>query len=264
MPHIRPGRVRTKRDNRRTPLLLSNIKPQDINVREGEIKSIVCTDCQTWRRLMGETKLKIREHRVSDKVTDGAKNDRCSGSNQVVKLDISVEQWSEAMLATDSTATGRRSARQHNKPLPAPAKPVTKMTPAPVNASDALTAYREHLKKCRVSSVAGRCGGTRRCSDGARLAALYEQLLRTQPRRDREYKEEARVDALLTRYRSTTARTVTAAAWKAATTDAKVAMAKRSGTRVEEANNACQIRPADTVSEFRGAAVPLETLRISA
>ncbi|MFE2498838.1 hypothetical protein [Streptomyces scopuliridis] len=264
MPHIRPGRVRTKRDNRRTPLLLSNIKPQDVNVREGEIKSIVCPDCQTWRRLMGETKLKIREHPVSDKVTDGAKHDRCTGSNQVVKLDIGVEQWSEAMLAADGTATSRRSARQHYKPLPALAKPVTKMTPAPANASDALDAYREHIKKCRKSSAAGRCGGTHRCADGARLAALYEQLHRTQALRDRERKEEARVDALLTRYRSNTARTATAATWKAAATGVKVAMAKRSGSWVEEANNVCRIRPAHTVSEFRGAAVPLETLRISA
>lgn len=252
MTHIRPGRVRTKRDNRRAALLLSKIAPQDINIREGEIKSVVCPDCQTWRRLTGETKLKIREH-----------GDDCPGSNQVVKLDMSVEQWSEAMIAADSTAAGRRSARQHYKPLPAQAKPITQMTPAPVKASDALTAYSVHLKTCWKSSATGCCGGAHRCVEGARLAALYEQLLRTQPHRDREQKDEARVNAVLTRHRSIKARRGTAAKWQAATPGARSAVAKRSGTQAEEANNACRIRPADTVSEFRGASVPLEPLRIN-
>lgn len=256
MPQKRPGRVRTKRNNRRAPLLLSTIDPQDVNLREGEPKSIVCPDCRTWRRLMGDTTLKIREHCVSDKIAPGKKHDRCDGSNQVVKLDITAAQWCEAMLAADSTATGRRSARQHYKPLPAPAKPVARMTPAPTNADDALTAYREHLKKCRNSSKAGRCGGTHRCADGARLAALYKELKRTQPLRDRE----ARVDALLARYRSTTVW----AKHSDVTVNAKKATAKRSGTTVEEANNTCRNRVADSVSEFRGPQVPLTPLRISA
>ncbi|MEU5599197.1 hypothetical protein [Streptomyces sp. NPDC020298] len=251
----RPGRVRTKRSNGRTPLLLSTIAPQDINLREGETRSIVCPDCRTWRRLMGETQLKIREHCHSDRILEGQKHDRCPGSGQVVQLDISVDQWAEAMAAADSTTTGRRSARQHYKPLPAPAKAVTQMTPVPVNAADALTAYREHLKMCRASTAAGRCDGTHRCADGARLAALYAQLKRIQPLRDRE----ARVDALLARYRS-------AMVWakhSEATANAR-ATAKRGGTTVEETNNACRIHPADAVSEFRGPQVPLAPVHISA
>ncbi|MGW3981292.1 hypothetical protein [Streptomyces mirabilis] len=245
----RPGRTRTKRDNRREPVLLSKIDPQEINVREGEAKSIVCPDCRSWHRLMGDTKLKIREHCISDKVAEGQKHVRCDGSNQVVALDITVEQWTEAMLAADSTATGRRSARQHYKPLPAPAKPVTRMSPVPANVADALTAYREHLKKCRARTTAGRCGGTHRCADGARLAALYAQLKRTQPLRDRE----ARVDALLARYRATTVW----AKHSEATVNGKKTTAKRSGTAVEDTNNVCRIHPATTVTEFRGPSLPV-------
>lgn len=252
----RPGRTRTKRDNRREPMLLSKIDPQEISVREGEVKSIVCPDCRTWRRLMGDTKLVIREHCHSDKVAPGKKHVRCDGSNQVVQLDIPIEQWREAMLAADSTATGRRSVRQHYKPLPAPAKPVTRMSPVSMSVAGALAAYREHLKKCRASSVAGRCGGTHRCADGARLAAVYAELERAQPLRDRE----ARVDALLARYRSTTVW----AKHSEVTVNAKKATAKRSGTTVEEANNTCRNRVADSVSEFRGPEVPLTALRISA
>ncbi|MER7841809.1 hypothetical protein ABTY98_39470 [Streptomyces sp. NPDC096040] len=244
-------------------MLLSKIAPQNVNVRDGEVKSIVCPDCRVWRRLMGDTNLKIREHCISDKVADGHKHVRCDGSNQVITLDITVEQWGEAVLTVDGTATGRRSARQHHKPLPAPAKPVTKMTPAPMNADDALTAYREHLKKCRNSSAAGRCGGTHRCADGARLAALYEQLKRTQKHRDRERSEETRVEELLTRHRSAEAKASIASQWATqhqATAVAKAALAKRGGTTVEEANNTCRIRMAGTVSDYRGPAVPLTTL----
>jgi hypothetical protein len=251
----RPGRTRTKRDNRRAPLLLSKIDPQEINVREGEAMSIVCPDCRTWRRLMGDTKLVIREHCVSDKVAEGQKHVRCDGSNQVVQLDIPIEQWSEAMLAADSTATGRRSARQHYKPLPAPAKPVARMSPVSMSVAGALAAYREHLKKCRASSEVDRCGGTHRCADGVRLAAVYAELERAQPVRDRE----ARVDALLARYRSTKVW----AKHSEATVDAQKTTAKRSGTTVEETNNACRNGLAGSVSNYRGPQVPTQPVRIT-
>jgi hypothetical protein len=251
----RPGRIRTKRDNRRAPMLLSTIDPQEINLREGETKSIVCPDCRTWRRLMGDTKLVIREHCISDKVASGEKHVRCDGSNQVVTLDIPIEQWHEAMLAADSTATGRRSARQHYKPLPAPAKPVTRMSPVSMSVAGALAAYREHLKKCRTSNVAGRCGGTHRCADGARLAAVYAELERTQPVRQ----HEARVDELLVRYRSS----MVWAKHSEATANAK-STAKRGGTVVEEANNSCRIRRRGAVSDYRGPQVPRQPVRITA
>ncbi|MGW2353660.1 hypothetical protein [Actinacidiphila glaucinigra] len=259
MPQIRPGRVRTKRNNRRAPLLLSKVEPQDVNIREGEVKSIVCPDCRTWRRLMGGHKtLKIREHSTSAQ-------DRCPGSNQLIELDMSVEEWGEKLLAADSTARVRRSARQHYKPLPAPPKPVAKMTPVPVTSAGALTAYREHLKKCRASSVAGRCVGTHRCADGARLAALYEQLQRTQEHRERTQQAFARERARFDRRYTATAQKTAAAEWarhSEATANAR-ATAKRSGTRVEEANNTCRTIPG-AVSEFRGPEVPLHPQRISA
>ncbi|MFB7313167.1 hypothetical protein [Streptomyces sp. NPDC056192] len=259
------------RHNGRTPLLASTMRPEHLNLREGDPRMAVCPDCQTWHRL---TRSMITPHRSNNSVT--ASNDgprryfgdkpaggrRCPGSAQRITIDITVEQWGEKLFTADSTATSRHSARQHYKPLPAPAKPVARMTPAPVNAADTLTAYLEHLKKCRARNTADRCGGTRRCIDGARLAALYEQLKRTQPRRDREHQEDARVDALLTRYRVATATKNTTAEWakhREDTADATKATAKRSGTTVEEANNACRIRPAETVSEFCSPGLPLLT-----
>ncbi|MDX2707799.1 hypothetical protein PV350_33860 [Streptomyces sp. PA03-6a] len=259
MPQIRPGRVRTKRNNGRAPLRLSKVEPQDVNIREGEVKSIVCPDCKTWRRLMGgNMTLKIREHSTTDQ-------ERCAGSLQVIKLDMSVEEWDEKLLAADSTARVRRSARQHYKPLPAPPKPVARMVPVPATAAGSLTAYREHLAKCRASSVASRCAGTHRCADGARLAALYEQLQRTQEHRDRTRQAFARERARFDRRYTATAQKTAAAEWarhREATANAR-ATAKRSGTRVEEANNTCRTIPG-AVSEFRGPDVPLHPQRITA
>ncbi|ALC32325.1 hypothetical protein [Streptomyces sp. CFMR 7] len=252
MSRTRPGRVRTKRDNRRPPLLLSMMKPQNINLREGETKSIVCPDCERWWRLMGETQLKIREHCArgcKGGGTDCHEHTRCPGSNQSVLLDATVERWAEAMLAADSTATGRRSARQHFKPIPAPAEPIARMSSAPGTPVEALSAYRSHLRMCRDSGKAGRCAGSYRCAEGARIAALYAELEQAEGQRVRD----ARVDALLARHRM--ARTWSR--YTETTTSTTSSLAKRGGTAVEEANNAVRGRRPGSVSEFRGPEVPL-------
>ncbi|MFF6931315.1 hypothetical protein [Streptomyces californicus] len=254
MSRTRPGRVRTKRDNGRPPLLLSKLKPQSINLREGETRTIICPDCERWRRLMGETQLKIREHCARECTASGdaarEKHTHCPGSDQAVRLDISIEQWGEAMLAADSTATGRRSARQHYKPIPAPAQPVMRMSPVPTTPDEALTVYRSHLRTCRSSTLAARCAGSHRCSEGARLAALYAELEQTQPARRREARvEEARA-------RLQAARTWTQHTER--TRAPKKSLAKRSGTAVEDANNTCRTSPAaGGVSGFRGPQIPL-------
>ncbi|RLV64251.1 hypothetical protein STAN_7071 [Streptomyces sp. CBMAI 2042] len=252
MSRKRPGRVRTKRDNRRPPLLLSTIKPQSINVREDEIMSIVCPDCERWRRIMGDTQLKIREHCTRECAAGGTsceEHTRCPGSNQPVQLDISAEQWGEAMLAADSTATGRRSARQHYKPIPAPPEPIARMSSSPNTPVEALSTYRSHLRRCRDSDKASKCAGSYRCAEGTRIAALYAELEQAEGQRVRD----ARVDALLARHR--TARTWSR--YTETTVSTKSSLAKRGGTAVEEANNAVRDRRPGSVSEFRGPEVPL-------
>ncbi|MFE5200977.1 hypothetical protein ACFQ93_46145 [Streptomyces sp. NPDC056601] len=250
----RRSRTRSRNINGRPALVISTLQPHQYDLRPA-CASLICPDCKTWVPITG---IQAKKQKLVPHDTGVARKDaavRCQGSNRLVSVDVAFEVWEKHLEDGGAETTGRRSARQHYKPLPAPAKPVTRMSPVPENAADALTAYREHLKKCRSSNVAGRCGGSHRCSDGAWLAALYAELERTQPVRDRE----ARVDAMLARYRST-------AAWtkhSKATAAAKTTMAKHGGTAVEEANNACRIHPADTVSEFRGAVVPLKKLRIT-
>ncbi|MET8130156.1 hypothetical protein ABZV67_38575 [Streptomyces sp. NPDC005065] len=258
---LRRSRTRTKKVSAREALAVSTLKPHLYDLRPA-CASLICPDCKTWCPITGiQAKVqKLVPHHAGTAKEDKAI--RCSGTNRRVTVDVTYEAWSRLLETGFAEIAGRRSARQHYKPIAAPAKPVTKMTPAPVSAANALTAYREHHQKCQLSNTTDRCSGTRRCTDGARLAALYEQLKRTQPRRDREHQEDARIDALLTRYRVATAGKRTAAGWakhREDTVDVKKTTAKRSGTMVEEANNACRNHPAETVSEFRGPGLPLLT-----
>ncbi|WJV51773.1 hypothetical protein [Streptomyces flavofungini] len=179
---------------------------------------------------------------------------RCQGSNRLVNIDVRVTAWEKRLETGGTEANACRSARQHYKPLPAPARPITKMASESANAEDALTAYREHIKTCRSSKVIGRCGGTHRCTRGAQLAALYAQLKRSQPTRD----HEARVDALLARHR-------TSRVWTEQSEGVvdREATAKRSGAPIEEVNNSCRRHPAEAVSEFRSPEVPLAPVRIN-
>ncbi|UXY24978.1 hypothetical protein N8I84_41840 (plasmid) [Streptomyces cynarae] len=262
----RRSRTRSRNSNPRPALVISTLKPHQYDLRPA-CASLICPDCKTWVPITG---IQAKKHKLVPHDTGRAGKDaavRCQGSNRLVNVDVAFEVWQKRLEEGGAETDGRRSARQRYKPLPAQAKPVTKMTPAPMNADDALTAYREHLKKCRTSRVASRCGGTHRCADGARLAALYEQLMRTQKYRDRERRKDSRVDALLTRHRSAKGKKNAAATWaeQHQTTDApKKALAKRSGTEVEEANNTCRIRRAGTVSDYRGRHVPTEPLHITA
>ncbi|MGR3935226.1 hypothetical protein [Streptomyces sp. BRA346] len=223
---------------------MSTLKPHQYDLRPA-CASLICPECRTLVPITG-VRAKVQKLVPHDAGTvHKDASIRCRNSNRRVTVDVAYEVWQRLLEDGDAETAGRRSARQHHKPIPAPAKPVTKMTPAPVNASDALTAYREHLKKCRASSAVGRCGGTHRCADGARLATLYEQLRRTQSYRDREHTRETRVNALVTRYRVTRGKAANAAEWakhQEATVGTKTVTAKRSGTLIEEANNTCRTR----------------------
>ncbi|GAA2264553.1 hypothetical protein GCM10010232_65850 [Streptomyces amakusaensis] len=255
------------------PLLLSTLPPDDLDL-SGERRSLKCPDCGTWQDIRRN---RIHPHRATLTVPNrpDERQPRCPNAGRPITADITPTTW-RAQLRTISTPLSLSALAEYPDAIPAevrrttrvkrtgrtPAPAIAQMSPAPVNAATTLTAYCDHLKKCRSSKAAGRCGGTHRCATGTRLAALYERLLRTQPHRDREHQAEARVDALLTRHRAAAARKTTAAEWDrlAGTVDRK-ALAKRSGTAAEETNNACKAPLAGAVSEFRGPDVPLTRLR---
>ncbi|MFI7178966.1 hypothetical protein [Streptomyces spororaveus] len=243
MPRIRPGRNRSKNTNRRAPLLLSSMKPEDFNVRPDETKSIACPDCNTWRRIMGDKVLKIREHCVSDCRAEDEKHVMCPGTDQVVVIDIDVQRWQarqNRLLRDAMPQNNRRAAQQFYKPIPAPAAPVSRIR-AEATLETTRQSYLAHRQGCM------RCvGGEHRqhCQDGGILARRYVLALQEEPAR-REAREE------LERQEQRTARKLAAPAMR------KAQWAKHGGEGVENANNRCSERIAGSVSEFRGPGVPL-------
>ncbi|OLO25495.1 hypothetical protein PZ61_0238100 [Streptomyces sp. MNU77] len=238
MPRKRPGRVRTRNTNRRAPLLLSTMAPQDYNVRPGETKSIACPDCRTWRRIMGDTVLKIREHPVSDE--QGAKSTTCPGSDQLVVVNIDVRRWQvkqDRLLRDAMPQDNRRAAQQFYKPLPAAAVPVARIK-GEVTLETTRQSYLAHRKGCT------RCVGGQHCTDGGILGRRYVRALQEEPAR-REAREQLERKARRTE-RERTAPSVRTAQW-----------AKYGGLTVETANNRCTPRLPETRSEFSGPQLPL-------
>ncbi|MGW6602436.1 hypothetical protein [Streptomyces sp. NPDC055036] len=240
MPRIRPGRVRTKNTNRRAVLMLSKMAPEDYNVRPGEVKSIACPDCRTWRRIMGDKVLKIREHCISDKVAEGEKHTTCPGSDQLVEIDIDVRRWQvkqDRLLREAMPQDNRRAAQQFYKPLPAPAAPVSRIN-AEVTLETARQSYLAHRKGCI------RCVKGTHCTDGGILARRYVLALQEEPARREAREQLERQEQRATRKQ--TAPAVRKAQW-----------AKHGGEAVEKANNLCTTRTSGSVSEFRGPDLPM-------
>ncbi|MGK5497293.1 hypothetical protein [Streptomyces sp. URMC 125] len=238
----RPGRVRTKRTNGQPPLKLSTMAPQDFNVRPGEPKSIACPECRTWRRIMGETTLKIREH-----CTDSGEHVRCPGSNRHVIIDIDIRAWQarqDRLLRDAMPAETRHPARQHYKPLPAPATPIHQVE-APLTLETARQAYLAHRAGCTV------CTGPRHCRDGQRLARRFVSALRQEPQRRRARRLVEEITRETERHQARRLPRRRARQWD----EVLPAVQRADGRRETATENA--------VFDYRGPAVPLAPLRVT-
>ncbi|MEV6533655.1 hypothetical protein AB0M86_29355 [Streptomyces sp. NPDC051639] len=265
----RRRKTRTKKVSPLPAVVVSDLPHSEVDLTPGR-EHLVCPNCQRWTPItgvLGIPKL-VPHHTASADVARAETLHRCNGTNRRVVIDIAIEDWhserTDAVATASAIAAARRATKVLRKPRALPAPAVSQITSPPLSAASALDAYREHFKKCRKSEGTDHCGGTRRCPVGARLAALYEQLQSSDAVHERVRAREARVDMLLARVRATTASRTAAAEWSKhheATTAPKTALAKRSGTAVEEANNTRRIQPPSTVSYLRGIEVPLKTLR---
>ncbi|MFI9788997.1 hypothetical protein ACIHEI_36610 [Kitasatospora sp. NPDC051984] len=118
------SRTRTRRTYGRAPLLLSTISPSDLSILSGLQLAMVCRVCGTWRRIVGDSDLRVIGHERDG--IDGS-GERCPGGTRQVVLDVTVAQWQAGLRrerAEALSAETRRSARQHYKPLPAEARAV--------------------------------------------------------------------------------------------------------------------------------------------
>jgi hypothetical protein len=143
--------------------------------------------------------------RPSEEYTPSAK--RCDGSGQRIIIDITPAAWNQAVLAADSTVTGRRGTKVLPKPMLQAAPALSQITPHPIRAEQARQDFRAHQDRCQAcqGTATDRDGNPLRCHDGERLAHLFLRLLRQDRNRralqlffarerqrfDRKYKRQA-------------------------------------------------------------------------
>lgn len=161
------------RHNGRGPLLASQMRPEHLSLRENEPVLVVCPDCNTWRRLKRSMILPHRDgvpvqrterRYLGDKPSGGR---RCNGSAQRIVIDITPEEWTERLLAAETTAAGRRTTRPVRKPRPQAA-------PAPVQMPAATRPLREQLAE-HLQSDCPRC----RAGRCVRVIELRQRIRRT-------------------------------------------------------------------------------------
>jgi hypothetical protein len=240
-------RTRTKRTNGKAPVRLSELSPDEYNVRPGEQMTIVCRACRQWRRVMGATTLKVIEHGTS--VCPGTRQitrSTCDGSRQIVVVDIDVAQWMRRQnrLGRDGLQPQvRRSAQQFSKPTP-PTAPAVSQVEAPLLDVDAARdAHLAHRKRCTA------CRNHGSCTDGRRLADLYVRLSRQEPARRRHRELLAEVTAENAKRDARQAPKRRTAEW------AKVLPAVESTDRARQ-----ELPPGDFPNHYTG--VPLEPPKI--
>ncbi|WP_432171181.1 hypothetical protein [Streptomyces sp. 1222.5] len=157
------------RHNGRTPIKASSLRPENLNLRQGE-KSVVCPDCDTWRPLtrsmihphrdgVEQPKPEGRRYRDDTDKTKPSNGRRCPGSAQRIEIDITTEQWFERLLAAETTVSGRRTTKPVRKPRPQAAPAPAQMAPGQLipavrSLNEQIT---EHLQSDCVRCRVGRC-----------------------------------------------------------------------------------------------------------
>ncbi|MER8188211.1 hypothetical protein [Kitasatospora sp. NPDC094015] len=141
-------RTRSRRTYGHAPLKLSQLNPANIDMVQ---TSIVCPDCDTWRRVVGKTDLKVIGH-------ERGTLDRCPGGNRRVEVDLTPDRWLARLRRQQLDALSaetRRPATQYYKPLPAQPGPVHLMAMPRPKANEPTASQRnkqarqrtEHWKK---------------------------------------------------------------------------------------------------------------------
>ncbi|MFJ2781559.1 hypothetical protein [Kitasatospora sp. NPDC087315] len=136
-------RTRSRRTYGLKPLKLSQLNPANIDMARA---SIVCPDCDTWRRVVGTTDLKVITH---ERGTTG----NCPGGHRKVEVDLTPDRWLARLRRQELDALSaetRRAATQHYKPLPAPAGPVHLMATARPAADEPTASERNAQARQRT------------------------------------------------------------------------------------------------------------------
>jgi len=153
--------VRVKFDQSRPALKVSTIPASNVQLREGERRSIVCPDCSEWHPLRRNV---VWPHHL-ERTERGKNGVKCPGSARRVEIDVDLEDWGRRVAEADSTVSGRRTNRVNRKPrTPAPPS-VTHLATTPKQPAPRLAAVLErarsavaaHRDACATCRKGGRC-----------------------------------------------------------------------------------------------------------
>ncbi|MEU0896851.1 hypothetical protein [Streptomyces massasporeus] len=131
------------------PYRLSDFRPQNVNLREGEVPSLRCPECEAWHS--------IQRSLLTPHYPQPGK--RCSGSARRIVFDMTVEEWGAALVEGDLEAGARRSRQQFSKPAPPTGQPVHRMSRT-VQSSPlerARQAIARHQVDCKICSGGKKC-----------------------------------------------------------------------------------------------------------
>ncbi|MEU9044549.1 MULTISPECIES: hypothetical protein [unclassified Kitasatospora] len=107
-----PARTRTKRRSFLPPLKLSTLLPSHYTLRPDEVNTVVCPDCQTWQRIMGDKTLTIRDHYSTDlsgaELEAGQRDTRCPSARRIVEIDVLVAHWAKQVEEGSTQVAARR------------------------------------------------------------------------------------------------------------------------------------------------------------
>ncbi|MER5950202.1 hypothetical protein ABT127_29535 [Streptomyces sp. NPDC001904] len=183
----RSRRVRSRAVSTLPILVVSTLKPHEVDL---PYSSLVCPTCRTWVPINAphSSRPKLVPHHTE---TEGSEDPvRCSGSNRLVSINISADQWFARLEEGLTQTDGRRSTRVLRKPGTRPAPAVMQIVGGAMDDRTARKLDQAHVRGCSTCSVRDAKGEflraadiSARCADGRRLAQLAAHTKRLAPAR---------------------------------------------------------------------------------
>ncbi|MFR0367591.1 hypothetical protein [Streptomyces sp. MCC20] len=130
------------------PYRLSDFRPQNVNLREGEVPTLRCPECEAWHS--------IKRSLLTPHYPEPGK--RCLGSARRIEFDMTVEEWGAALVEGALEAGARRSKQQFSKPTPPSGSAVHRLprtTQTPLER--ARQAIARHQVDCKICSGGKKC-----------------------------------------------------------------------------------------------------------
>ncbi|MFF2080599.1 hypothetical protein ACFVXG_38275 [Kitasatospora sp. NPDC058162] len=174
----RNRRTRTTNVSSQPALLVSELPLASVQLTH-RAEVLACPACKTWCPLTlnkGTKEWKLAPHHTTKAGTPAAR--RCSNSNRLVVIDVSLVRWQEQRVEANADVAARRPTKVLRK-VKAPQPPALhQLTPAAPTADTAHAAYVGHRSRCTACT-----DPKKRCTDGLRLGSAYLELLRREPER---------------------------------------------------------------------------------